>query len=238
MDEPFVERLKVYFTTEVTAADPPTSWWDNAVTSACWRKQKRKWFQWLADAFSLPVLRIAVPVTLVLIVIGVLFGVWGVPGAHNGASAPVPTVPAPISTPHPHPTTSPILTTPRPHSLDVNMATDKPSYLPGEPVTLTFTLTNITGKPLTLDNMPSDVEISHGIYFIRSFDRGNEVISLEPGASTTFSLIWDQRDSGGAAVHPGVFDISTDYITITTKDPLAVVQENYNDVGTVIINYP
>ena len=85
------------------------------------------------------------------------------------------------------------------------MKTDKAAYVQDELVTLTFTVTNISDWPVTLDYMPPTVTIrsiqeARNVAVLRYGD-GHRV--LKSGETASFTMTWDQVHFEGGRATPG-----------------------------------
>ena len=85
------------------------------------------------------------------------------------------------------------------------LKTDKAAYVQDELVTLTFTVTNISHWPVTLDYMPPTVTIksiqeARDVAVLRYGD-GHRV--LQPGGTASFTMTWDQVHFEGGRATPG-----------------------------------
>ena len=85
------------------------------------------------------------------------------------------------------------------------LKTDKAAYVQDELVTLTFTVTNISDWPVTLDYMPPTVTIgsiqeARDVAVLRYGD-GHRV--LQPGEAASFTMTWDQVHFEGGRAAPG-----------------------------------
>jgi hypothetical protein len=99
-----------------------------------------------------------------------------------------------------------------------NITTDRAAYKPGEPVAISFTVTNPTQKPAVYNfatGQQFDVTVldpkgtmlwqwSHDRLFTQSLGR----LSLGPGQKKTYAATWNGRDAQGKPVTPGVYTIS------------------------------
>ncbi len=169
---------------------------------------------------------------------------------------PAPAVAAPTTMPSPiapRITVPPRTTTPPQRSLKVAAVTDKASYLPGEKVEITVSVTNITQEPIILDNFPSDVKIA-GFDTIRVYNHGNQQVQLEPGESTTYIVVWDQIGykygservangiisweyfgGEGKPVNPSTYRIEAYVYFIKGSAPML---EGFGDLTRVTIEFP
>ena len=85
------------------------------------------------------------------------------------------------------------------------LKTDKSAYAQDEMVTLTFTITNTSDWPVTLDYMPPTVTI-YSIQEVRDvavlrYGDGHGV--LQPGETSSFTMTWDQVHFEGGRATPG-----------------------------------
>ena len=85
------------------------------------------------------------------------------------------------------------------------LKTDKSAYAQDELVTLTFTITNTSDWPVTLDYMPPTVTI-YSIQEVRDvavlrYGDGHRV--LQPGETSSFTMTWDQVHFEGGRATPG-----------------------------------
>ncbi len=186
-----------------------------------------------ASIFNKPVWRAAIPVILVLIIIGALWRTGVLPGLQDGLTpvpaptpAPTTTVPRPTTVPTltPSPVPTPTITptpeprptpTPSPTPLPilwVTAVTDKTSYLPGEEIAIEFSITNKAAEPVTLVSLPPKVKVIKPAPYkvFRTLPAGTETKSLSPGEVGTSALTWDQKDDAGQQVAPGWY-----YIEVT-----------------------
>jgi hypothetical protein len=126
---------------------------------------------------------------------------------------------------------------PHKHMLEVLAVLDKPSYLPGETVGITLTITNVTAESLTLNNYPYTVEIYRD-FVAETFFLGSGPGHLTPGETRTYNFNWDQSDEEGTQVNPAVYWIRLLEIWITEDSSGIQHGEGYIIEGDIIINYP
>jgi hypothetical protein len=108
-------------------------------------------------------------------------------------------------------TTKPTVTTP-PSTISlpkilVNAATNKTSYLLGEPVIIEVTLQNAGNEFIKIEQYPPilslmQTETRQPIY---TFNAGTGTANLPPNTTTSFQLIWNQQDAGGGTISPGSY---------------------------------
>ena len=85
------------------------------------------------------------------------------------------------------------------------LKTGKSTYVKGEPVTLTFTVTNTSDWPVPLDYVPPRVVI-HSLREHRDvavLRHGDERRVLQPDETASFTMTWDQMHFEGGRVAPG-----------------------------------
>lgn len=228
------ERLCQALRVKANRVEPSSQAWNNVRHRI---ESKSSFWETFNSMLAKPILRVAIPVAVVLIVLGSLWGTGVLPELQIGKdNTPIAITTAPAITIPPPTTAPPTTTTPPIRSLEVTAVTDKLSYLPGEQVEIKLSLINITQEPLTLNNFPPYTEISRLGFLVRKYDRGDQQVNLAPGESTTYTMIWDQLDNEGKAANPAVYQIATEYIDIT-KDSLLPMQESYHKVATVTIEF-
>lgn len=134
-------------------------------------------------------------------------------------------------------TTIPSTTEPSPtqlpaKSVSLTAAFDKETYLPGEPVTVEVTFTNITGGPLLFSPFPPSFEVysfggSGAVVY--TFPPGDSSLAVPKGNSVTHTIVWDQRDAQGRQVPCGQYIFSV---------PAGGTLEDSRAVGSVYILPP
>jgi len=128
--------------------------------------------------------------------------------APQPTAVPEPTA-APEPMPEPEPTTAPSPTQLPARYIEMAGEFDKETYLPGEPVTVEVSFTNITTKPFTITPFPPEIEVrSAGVHHddvVYRFPAGDTLVKLQPGETATYPLTWDQRDGQGYQVPYGQY---------------------------------
>lgn len=88
---------------------------------------------------------------------------------------------------------------------------------PGEAVPFTFTVTNVTDAPITLEvtgrAVEFDVRVARGDTLVWSRMHGRvapailRLETLDPGDALTLTTTWSQQTNDGAAAGPGVYRV-------------------------------
>jgi hypothetical protein len=86
--------------------------------------------------------------------------------------------------------------------VSVAASTDKATYRPGETVSIEVDMKNVTGAPLTLEDLPPilslmQAETGEPVY---TFTAGSEVRKLAPDEVIRFAYTWNQVDFSGQPV--------------------------------------
>ena len=103
------------------------------------------------------------------------------------------------------------------------LKTDKSTYAQVEPVTLTFTVTNISDWPIPLDYVPPRVAIrsvqEHRDVAVLRYGDGHRV--LQPGETASFTTTWDQVHFEGGRAAAGRYIAQVHLANVATKRGLA-----------------
>ena len=85
------------------------------------------------------------------------------------------------------------------------LKTDKSAYVSGEPVALTFTVTNTSEWPVPLDYVPPRVTIygEHELRVVAVLGYGDERRVLSPDETVSYTMTWDQMHFEGGRAPPG-----------------------------------
>lgn len=85
--------------------------------------------------------------------------------------------------------------------------TTKVDYVMGEEIYIQFPFKNITAETLTLPFPPAiRIEDTSG-KAVRTFTGGQQTMTLAPGESARYDLVWDQKDATGKQVPPGEYQV-------------------------------
>ena len=167
-----------------------------------------------------PLWRAVVPVVLVVLVIGTLWGT-GVLPRFGGMSSPppAPTVAAPATTTAP--TTAVPMPTPAP-GISLGIMFDRvPDVISpyGESGEINLSFTNQSSDTHTMTFPPEikiialpDVKPTNTV--VRSFSLNTRDVELSSSESVSYSLVWDQKDDGGRQVSPGWYSVE---VTLATS---------------------
>ena len=116
--------------------------------------------------------------------------------------------------------------------LELALSTDRKEYNPGDPVDLTFTVTNKGSEKKTLrfvSGKQYDFTVSQSGREIWHWSAGKVFImvltskELSPGQSLKYSAIWHQGDDRGQEVAPGTYDIKAELTTTGTHPTVGSV---------------
>ncbi len=171
------EDLRQAMVAKAAGVEPSPQAWDRVRQRI---GSKRLFWQQLGDALNRPVWRAAIPIVLVLVVIGALWGTGVLPGLQSGkppVPAPSPTVAAPTVIPRPTtvPTTvpAPVITIPPapapalppgvtppprptgpPFNVGVDFVPSKTTFVPGETIEVVLKLKNNSPEPVAVTLPP------------------------------------------------------------------------------------
>lgn len=169
---------------------------------------------------SLTLGRVTVAAAAVFIVV-IAVVIWQYDGSFEAVS-PQPSFTVPISTPSATwttPTTTPTATpppsTPHPSPIEpparfiqMGASFDKEVYLPGEPVNMEISFSNITAEPYEISPFPPVVEVMKAGTIddvVYGFSAGPAAETLQPGETVKRVLAWDQTDDRGQPVPWGQY---------------------------------
>jgi hypothetical protein len=149
--------------------------------------------------------------------------------------------PAPEPSPMPAPMLPPVIERPpgladRP--LQVTTVPEEAHYLPAQTIKIRIDFTNIGPEAITLSQFPPEIQmLSRADEMVRLFRAGAEELQLEPGATATYNLAWDQRDENGAQVSPGWYLVDVKNVYYVRGSPPRATRANFGDTY-VYIQYP
>ncbi len=206
----------------VVGVEPSPQVWDKVrqrieSRNALWEK--------VGSIMARPAWRAAIPIVTVLIVVGALFGSGVLPGFQK-ASTPTSPIPTPTPAPMPAP----------PPPFEVSVVPEEAYYLPGEPVEVKFSLTNVSSEAITLEPYLAEIQVTPRLDYDRvllSVAGGTQTLEINPGDTVTQEFTWDQKDTGGNQVSPGWYNVSFS-ITVRQGD----TRIGFNPGARVLVQYP
>jgi hypothetical protein len=99
-------------------------------------------------------------------------------------------------------------------AVEARATTAKTAYTTGEEIEIHFSFKNLTDETLTFP-FPPEIRIGDlGTEVIRTFDVGQDTMTLAPAQSEDYDLTWDQKDETGNQVPPGDYQVIIPYIQL------------------------
>jgi len=171
---------------------------------------RERWGGWMDK----PLWRAVVPVMLVIMVIGTLWGT-GVLPRFGGMSSPppAPTVAAPTTTTAP--TTAVPMPTPAP-GISLGIMFDRMADIIGpygEQIEIDLSFTNKASGPRMISWSTSEVriirlpDVQPPSIAVRSFPAETQQRLLQPDETATYEFVWDQCDANGQQLEPGWYGV-------------------------------
>ncbi len=241
-------ELRQALSMETDEVSPPPELWEklqqrleNTTPLSFWEK----YGSWL----NRPLWRAVVPIVLVVMVIGTLWGTGILPrfggmSSPPPAVTPVPTVTVPATTPAPttavpRPTAPPLPLPAPPPPFEAHAVPEEARYLPGQPVEVKLSLTNVSLTPITLDQYPPEIRVTPRINInftpiVFSVPGGTQPRELKPNETVSIDFTWDQKDNAGKQVQPGWYNVIFGEITARQGD----TRYTFNPGAYVLIQYP
>jgi len=92
-----------------------------------------------------------------------------------------------------------------PPPFQVSATPEEAHYLPGEPVEVKFSITNVSSGPITFDPYPPEIQVRSVSLdeVVFSIPSGTQPLEIKPGDTITLEFSWDQKDKDGKQVPPG-----------------------------------
>ncbi len=232
------ENLRGVLKTMAEEAAPSPQAWDK-VRSQLETKESRRGF-W--SVFT-PGRVAAATAAVFILVIAVV--VWQYGGISETEAPPPTPAPAPAPTPEPEPTpTAPPTVIERPpgpadRPLRVTTVPEEDYYLPGQTIKIGIGFANIGPEAITLSQFPPEIRLlSRAGEMVRLFGARAEELHLEPGATATYNLTWDQQDDSGKQVSPGRYLVDVKNVHyVRGGSPSRAVRANFGDTYAYI-QYP
>lgn len=116
----------------------------------------------------------------------------------------------------------------------------KARFGPGEPVRIDYTIANPTSRPVTYQFSSSklfDVWITRGGTEVYRLSRGSMYLTvmtsltLQPSEKRAYQVTWDQKDTTGKQVGPGVYDIHAQLTPTGNQPPPVTAQVSIGSGG-------
>ena len=103
-----------------------------------------------------------------------------------------------------------------PPPFEVSVAPEEAYNLPGEPVEVKFSITNVSSNPITFDPYPPEIQVSSVSQdeVVFSIPAGTQPLEIKPGDTIALEFSWDQKDKEGKQIPPGWCDIIFNDITV------------------------
>ena len=110
-------------------------------------------------------------------------------------------------------------------------------YLPGEPVEVRLSLTNVSSEMITMSLYPPEIQVKprNQDEVLFSVASGTQPLEIKPDETITVDFTWDQKDTKGKQVSPGWYDIIFNDITAMQESGLSY---NFSPGSRVLIQYP
>lgn len=211
------------FKAKVSEVEPSIQAWDRVKECV---EVKNPFWQQFNGILSKPQWRVALPLVLVLIVIGALWGTGILPGSPSNKVlipvptsttptivAPSPSVPAPIAAATPTPTLAGRPAPPSP--FEFHTSPEESYYSPGEAVEVKLLITNVSSAPIKLDPYPPEIKVVPRLdsnpdnlaKVLFSVAAGMQTFEIKPQETVSINFTWDQKDNLGKQVVPGWYDV-------------------------------
>ena len=133
-----------------------------------------------------------------------------------------------------------------PLALQLEITPAKADHLTGEDIKLGFKFKNIVSEPVIITPFPPTIGVAPlrmddrkdwKEQVIRSFPAGPGELSLQPGETAKYTLIWDQKDDNEQQVIPGWYGIWGEVKTRVADEGI-YTQCRSGRFGEVLIQYP
>ena len=92
-----------------------------------------------------------------------------------------------------------------PLPFQVSATPEEAHYLPGEPVEVKFSITNVSSNPITFDPYPPEIQVRSVSQdeVVFSIPAGTQSLEIKTGDMIALEFSWDQKDKDGKQVPPG-----------------------------------
>jgi hypothetical protein len=220
---------------------PPAQAWEKVRARL---EKKGSWLDALHRLLTSKTWQVAT-VTAAVVVIAVVAAIWQFGGVGQAPPVPAPApapapAPEPTPTPTPAPTPSPALPVPMPAPpppFEVSVVPEEAHYLPGEPVAIELSISNVSSEVITMSPYPPEIQVTLGLDYnnvLFSQTGGTQSLEIKPDETVSVDFSWDQRDSAGEQVPPGWYNIRSGEITVRQGDS----RITFTPGTRVLIQYP
>jgi len=110
-------------------------------------------------------------------------------------------------------------------------------YLPGEPIEVKLSITNISSDIIVMSQYPPEIRVTpwqDRDRILSSRAGGTQPLEIRPSDTIIVDFTWDQKDKEGKQVPPGWYAITFRDISITQGDR----RTTFNPGAAVLIQYP
>ena len=139
------------------------------------------------------------------------------------------------------PPAGPVMEAPPQALLELEAAQLEPIVSPfGETAEVELVFKNTSSESISVTPFPPAIHIVQGKSGkpIRSFTEGSERLELSPSESIRYSLVWDQRDTGGEQVEPGWYAVHAGAVTISKDTEPRETHVSFPSVTKLLIQFP
>jgi len=198
-------------------------------------RREQRW-SWLSGfMMQSPVRRAAI---VAAVAVAITFGTLWARGTFTDQTGPI------VVTPNPEPEI-PILTVPAPGPLTEPVfqaiaTTEKALYTAGEEITIEFSFINTSSETVTVVAYPPQIDIrnAENDQTVRRSPAGTGKQELAPFETLGYTLVWDQMDSRGHQVPPGIYTITIDNISFTSPTQPEAVLAPLGNLAEINIQSP
>jgi hypothetical protein len=119
----------------------------------------------------------------------------------------------------------------------VSVVPEEAYYLPGEPIEVRLSLTNISSDTITMSPYPPEIRVTPWLdrdRILSSRAGGTQPLEIGPGDTITLEFTWDQKDNEGKQAPAGWYAVTFKDISVTQGDR----RTTFNPGAAVLIQYP
>jgi hypothetical protein len=119
----------------------------------------------------------------------------------------------------------------------VSVVPEEAHYLPGEPIEVKLSITNISSDIIVMSHYPPEIRVTpwqDRDRILSSRAGGTQPLEIRPGDTITVDFTWDQKDKEGKQAPPGWYAVTFRDISIIQGDR----RTTFNPGAAVLIQYP